>query len=197
MANFITLIRLILVFIVILLALYGKPQEQLMAIPLLILAIILDGIDGMIARVRQEVTLFGAVFDIAADRVIEMSLWILFIRLNLVSIWIGLVFVARGILVDSLRNQQNVRGQSPFSIMKSTLGKFLVASRIMRFLYGAMKLLTFSWLLFLLPFPSLFPLEWSWYYGDLLRIGNVLVYVTLVFCLLRGIPVICEAVLIK
>lgn len=198
MANFITLLRLTLVFVIIALMLYGAPLVQLISIPLLMLTIILDGIDGMVARVRNEVSLFGAIFDIAADRIIEMSLWILLIKLGSVSIWIGLIFVVRGILVDSLRNQQSTRGGvSPFGIMKTGWGRFLVASRSMRFSYGFIKLFTFSWLLFLVPCPNLYPRVWALMQNDLVLMGHVLIYLTLALCLLRGIPVVLEAILIK
>lgn len=195
MANFITLIRLMLVFLIIAFALYGSPTLQLLTVPLFIIAIILDGMDGIIARARHEETLFGAVFDIAADRVIEMSMWILFIKLNIVSIWIGLIFITRGILVDSLRNQQSSRGKSPFDIMKTSWGQFLVAGRFMRFFYGTVKLFTFSWCLFLLSFPYLVSNALLTLYPHFIFIRSIFIYLTLALCLLRGIPVIWEAIL--
>ncbi|OGT06040.1 MAG: hypothetical protein A2103_00435 [Gammaproteobacteria bacterium GWF2_41_13] len=197
MANVITCIRLALVFIVIAIALYAAPIWQLMNVPLFVVIIVLDGLDGLIARARQETSLFGAVFDIAADRIIEMSLWILWVELNQVSIWIGLIFVTRGILVDSLRHPYQARGREPFSIMQTALGQFLVASRTMRFLYGSIKLFTFTWLLFLIPAVSLWPHAAAIKWAEQHAISGVLVYITLVLCLLRGIPVVLEAIFIQ
>lgn len=197
MANVITCFRLTLVFIVIAIALYAEPTWQLMNAPFFAVIILLDGFDGIIARARKETSLFGAVFDIAADRIIEMSLWILLVKLNQISIWVGLVFVTRGILVDSLRYPHQACGEMPFSIMQTTLGRFLVSSRTMRFSYGLIKLLTFTWLLFFIPASSLWPhatvIEWAQHYS----INSALIYITLCLCLLRGIPVILEAIFIQ
>lgn len=196
MANLITLIRLILVFVIVALALYAKPAWQLLNLPLILIIISLDGLDGIIARIRKETSLFGAVFDITADRIVEMVLWILFAKLNLISVWVAIIFVVRGILVDSIRNKYTETGSAPFSIMTTSLGKFLVASKTMRFFYGFMKLVTFAWLLFLPPLNLL----WHDLWFSSLQINiisNILVYFTLTLCLLRGIPVILEVLLGK
>lgn len=194
MANLITLIRLVLVFIIASLALYAPPAWQLLNPVLIILMIMLDGIDGFIARIRHEVSVFGAVFDIAADRIIEITLWITFAVLNIVSVWVALIFLLRGVLVDSLRNGRSSEGIAPFSIMQTSWGKFLVASRTMRFTYGALKLVTFSWLALLTPMQALWPQFWQNYFVFIHAVSNILVYSTVAFCLVRGIPVLLEAI---
>jgi CDP-diacylglycerol---glycerol-3-phosphate 3-phosphatidyltransferase len=196
MANLITLFRLLLIFVIVALALYATPTWQLINLPLIIVIISLDGVDGIIARMRKETSLFGAVFDITADRIIEMVLWILFAKLNLISVWVAIIFVVRGILVDSIRNKYTETGSAPFSIMQTALGKFLVASKTMRFLYGFMKLVTFAWLLFLPPLSALWHDLWLSSY-QINFISDILVYFTLALCLLRGIPVIWEVFLGK
>lgn len=197
MANLITLIRLAAVFIIGAIALYAPASWQLLNVPLIIINILLDGLDGYIARARNETSIFGAVFDIAADRIIESVLWMILASLGMVSIWVAIILITRGILIDSLRKPHTQRGKSPFGIMKTTIGKFLVASRTMRFTVGFFKLITFSWLFFLVPAPIIWPNMIINYYTLFDLISDVLVYTTVIICLVRGIPVILEALLCK
>lgn len=195
LANAITFIRLILVFIISALALYASPTWQLVNVPLVIIMIAMDGLDGIIARARNETSLFGAVFDIAADRIIEITLWIILAKINLVSVWVAIIFVTRGILVDSLRHQRVEEKQTPFSIMRTKLGKFLVADKGVRTFYAVLKLITFTWLFFI---PSLSNLWVNLWYNNILLfdlISAVLIYSTIAMCLIRGIPVLLETLL--
>ena len=195
MANLITLFRLISVFIIGAIALYAAPQWQLLNAPLIIINILLDGLDGKIARARNETTVFGAVFDIAADRIIEITLWLILAELGAVSIWIAIIFVTRGILVDSLRKHHADQGKLPFSIMRTPLGKFLVASRTMRFAIGFIKLITFSWLFFLIPAAEIWPQIFIIHHDLFNYVSNILVYTAVTISLVRGIPVILEAII--
>lgn len=197
MANLITLIRLVAVFVIGAIALYAKAKWQLLNVPLIIINILLDGLDGYIARARHEASVFGAVFDIAADRIIESVLWMILASLGMVSIWVAIILITRGILIDSLRKPHTQKGTSPFGIMKTTLGKFLVASRTMRFTVGLFKLMTFSWLFFLIPTPTLWPQMIIDHYAMFNLISSILVYTTIIICLARGIPVVLEALLCK
>ncbi len=101
MANLITLIRLILVFVIGAIALYASTSWQLLNVPLVVLNIILDGIDGIIARKRHETSTFGAVFDIAADRIIETTLWLILAELGSRA---GMTFAS---IFELLKKQSN------------------------------------------------------------------------------------------
>lgn len=197
MANLVTLVRLLLVFIISAIALYADSIWQLFNVLLIIICISFDALDGFVARIRNEVTLFGAVFDIAVDRIVEIVLWLIFAKLNLVSIWVAIIFVTRGVLVDSLRAQGVTIGVSPFSVMKTAVGKYLVASRTVRFFYGLVKLVTFVWLLFTIPFSAIWTTAWVSYHNVWNVISDVLVYITLFLCLVRGLPVLLEVLFIK
>ena len=197
MANLITLIRLVEVFIIGAIALYAPAPWQLLNVPLIIINILLDGLDGIVARAYHEVSVFGAVFDIAADRIIETVLWMILAKIGMVSIWVAIILITRGILIDSLRKPHTARGKSPFGIMKTSIGKFIVASRTMRFTVGLLKLVTFAWLFFLAPATSLWPHLVDSNRVLLDVISNLLVYTTLAICLIRGIPVVLEALLCK
>jgi CDP-diacylglycerol---glycerol-3-phosphate 3-phosphatidyltransferase len=197
MANLITFIRLVEVFIIGAIALYAPPFWQLLNVPLIAINIALDGLDGYIARARNETSIFGAVFDIAADRIIEFVLWIILASIGMISVWIAIVLITRGILIDSLRKPHTHRGTPPFGIMKTNIGKFLVASRTMRFTVGLAKLMTFCWLFFLIPIPAIWPDIWLNNYDLFNIISNILVSITVTICLARGVPVILEALLCK
>ena len=88
MANAITLCRLLLLWWVIFLAYQATPLWQLLNVPLLILVFASDGLDGYIARKRNETSLFGALFDVAADRIVELSLWVVLAHLALIPVWV-------------------------------------------------------------------------------------------------------------
>jgi CDP-diacylglycerol--glycerol-3-phosphate 3-phosphatidyltransferase len=193
MANLITLSRLLLLVIVVALA-YAPPSAlQLANVPLLILVFVTDGLDGWVARRRGEESLFGAMFDIAGDRIVELTLWIVLADLDLVPVWVPLVFVVRGTVVDAIRaSQTKRRGQSPFALMESPLGRWLVAGKFMRIFYAVLKAHAFCWLLLIQPLPVLAPGLWADWGGLLASIGAVLVYLSVAICLVRGVPVIAE-----
>ncbi len=192
MANLITLFRLASVFVIGAIALYADALWQFLISPLIIINISLDGLDGIIARKHKEDSVFGALFDIAADRIIEITLWIILAKLNVVSVWIALIYLTRGILVDNLRTPHANQGNMPFSIMKTSVGKFLVGSRTMRFASGLTKLVTFSWLFFITPASTVWPETFVTYNILFSWISNILISTSMTICLARGVPVILE-----
>lgn len=191
MANAITLARLALLFVLVAMAYWAPPRWQLLDPPLLLLIISLDGLDGWVARRRGEASLFGAVFDIAADRVVEVVLWLVLADLGLVPIWVAILFVTRGVLVDSIRYARIASGGGVFD-MTSRIGRFLVAGRFMRGAYGALKAVAFGWLLMLQPWPRLDPGSWAEWLPLTTPVTAALVYACVALCLARGLPVIAE-----
>ena len=197
MANLITLMRLLLLFVLITLAYRAPPQWQLLDAPLLVLIIALDGLDGYVARKRGETSVFGAVFDIAVDRVVEMILWVVLGHLGLVPIWVAMVFIIRGTMVDAIRYAAIAQGETAFGMMRSPLGRLLVASRFMRGLYGTVKALTFGWVLLIQPVPRLDPAIWAAHSEAFAVVTTILVVSSVALCLLRGLPVIVEFAVVQ
>jgi phosphatidylglycerophosphate synthase len=72
-ANAVVLTRVLLAFAVMAL-LYRGRHLYLGACALTVAAIWMDGLDGWVARRWGEVSRFGAVLDILADRVVELKL---------------------------------------------------------------------------------------------------------------------------
>jgi CDP-diacylglycerol---glycerol-3-phosphate 3-phosphatidyltransferase len=186
LANLITLARLPLLLILVGLLFVPNFAVRLCGLGLLIVLFLMDWFDGYVARLRQEVTELGAVLDIAIDRAVENILWITFMYLGLVPLWVPIIFLIRSFIVDSIRGVALARGKSGFGMMHSPLGRFLVASRFMRALYGLAKgvifgLLYLTWALALKDPNILITLH---------TLNQVLIFFTTGLCLIRGLPVI-------
>ena len=192
MANLITLARFILLFVLIALAYGQNPRLQLLNCPLLAIIFVLDGIDGYVARKRNEASLFGAMFDIAIDRVVENVLWVVLLDLRIIPAWVAIVFLIRSFVVDSIRSGGAADGKAPFAMMRSAAGKFIVASRFMRLFYGALKGVTFGYVFLIQPWPALFPGLYLEFQTLLTAVKWILVYATVTVCVIRGLPVIFE-----
>ncbi|HEX5421204.1 MAG TPA: CDP-alcohol phosphatidyltransferase family protein [Gammaproteobacteria bacterium] len=195
MANLITLSRLILLLLVV--WIFYQPVEawHFASFFLIILIFVSDGLDGYIARKRNETSLFGALFDIAGDRVVELTLWVVAADVDLVPIFVPLIFIIRGVVVDTIRSSNSVsRGVAPFALMRSPIGKFLVAGKAIRILYAAIKACAFCGLALLAPFPAVLPSLWAYIGRPLTLLTYAFVYSAVALCILRGLPVIVEFV---
>jgi len=182
-----------LLFVVVAIAYQPSSWLKLIDVPLLIFVFVTDGLDGYVARKRRETSQFGAMFDIAVDRSVELTLWIVFAHLALVPVWVPLLFVIRGSIVDAIRAQQSHSGhKSPFDVMRSPLARFLVAGRFMRAFYAVMKAVAFCWLLLMQPLPELLPSIWTQWSWLLHGVTAALIWFVVGLCLARGIPVIIE-----
>ena len=184
LANLITLARLPLLLLLVVMLYVPAWQVRLAALGLLILLYLMDWFDGYVARMRNEVTELGAVLDVALDRAVENILWITFMSLGLVSLWVPIVFLARSFIVDGIRGVAITRGQSVFGMMHSPLGRFLVASRFMRAFYGFVKALVFCQLALTHALGLTSPGVWLY--------NQILIYLAVTLCLLRGIPVLMD-----
>lgn len=195
MANLITLGRLILLFVVVAIAYQPSSTFQLINVPLLIVVFVADAIDGYVARRLNETSVLGAMFDIASDRIVEYTLWIIFADLDLVPIWVPLIFVFRGTIVDTIRSGHvRAEGESPFAMMRSTIGKWLVGGTFMRIFYAVIKAVAFCWLALIQPLATITPEFWVEWSLVLVGVSKVLVYLAVGLCLVRGLPVIIELV---
>lgn len=189
LANTITLARLPLLVVIVVIFFVGNAAWRLASVPLVLLLIVMDAIDGIVARQRDEVTLLGGVLDIAADRAVEIILWVMYANLGLISWIIPVTVIIRGALTDSIREVGYQRGASAFTSMRTGWGKWIVAGRPMRAAYGLIKALSFVLLASTLALQS-FGSPWA---EPVWTLGVVTSWIALVFCIVRGIPVILEA----
>ncbi len=189
LANWVTISRIPLLAIVVGLLYWPSAVTRLIAAPLILILILLDTFDGVLARARGETSLLGSVLDIAADRAVEYVLWVTFAHLQLIPVFMPLVVLVRGTFVDSIRSVAPARGLKPFDLMRSRLGRFLVGSPWLRTPFGIAKATAFILLAWahgaLTTFSASGP--------ALLLAGQIAAWVALVICLARGIPVLIEA----
>ena len=195
MANLVTLARLILLLIAAWMFYLPPSAWGFVNFVLVIVLFVSDSLDGYIARKRNETSLFGALFDIAGDRITELTLWIVTADNGLVPIWVPIVFIIRGVIVDTIRSSNAVaEGVAPFALMRSPIGKWLVAGKFMRGFYAAVKGCAFAGLALIHPFAAALPtlyLQVGWITTGL---AYVFVYLSVVLCIARGLPVIVEFV---
>lgn len=204
MANLLTILRMILCVIAVEFLFSGRPELALTSFFMTLIVVILDGLDGVVARAMNEQSKFGSVFDIIGDRVVENLYWITFACLSWVGAWVPMVVVTRGIITDGLRSMAFAKGYTAFgndSMMQNKFLHFLTASRFSRAVYGVAKVLAFLAVIIAnipnVAFLDILTLEQHQIYETIqpnLIIGaNVLVYITVIMCLVRGIPVLIES----
>lgn len=188
-ANLITVLRFPLLVIVVLVLYLDSASGYFLAAFLILMLILLDTVDGLVARWRHEQTLIGSVLDIAADRAVESVLWVVYAHLRLIPVIIPVTVIIRGALTDMFRGQALESGKSAHSMMHSKIGRWLVASGVMRTGYAAVKACAFVLLALALGLRAIgHPLEPALYSGAL-----VFSWLSLVVCLLRGLPVVVDA----
>ncbi|HEX6925786.1 MAG TPA: CDP-alcohol phosphatidyltransferase family protein [Longimicrobiaceae bacterium] len=203
MANLLTVGRVLLIFAII--AVWARKGEvtwwwlDLLMVPLLAWAIFMDALDGWAARRWKEESESGALFDIAGDRIVELALWTFFaIRRDpsgvpFVPLWVPLAMIVRTVTTDFFRTLAFRHGRTPFGeqgMQDTAWARELTASRWSRAAYGGLKAASFCGLALLLAWPSLATLA-GW--GGLLRIAvDALVVITVLFSLLRAVPVLWD-----
>lgn len=169
LANTITITRTVYTFVII--TLFGRyPSFDIALIFSIALVFILDAVDGRVARKRNETSETGALLDTIADRLIENTFWIYFTAIGIISLWIPIVVMARGILKDTL--------QRTHGYPENGWAYTLTRSRISRGFYGTLKMFTFM----SLASAAVFKIP-------ILEKGSlVLATLAVAGCLLRGLP---------
>jgi CDP-diacylglycerol--glycerol-3-phosphate 3-phosphatidyltransferase len=196
--NKVTALRVLVGFTAV--ALFGHGTwANLAAVVLTAGAIALDALDGHIARKKQLATPLGAQVDILGDRMIENMFFTYFAVVGMVSLWLPVLFFARGAATDFLRGLALKAGHSGWganTMLETWWGRALVASRWSRGLYAALKCACFCYLgleLALTRDPvALLGTIASETHLTIRAIAQVLTWATLTFCLLRGLPVLLE-----
>jgi CDP-diacylglycerol--glycerol-3-phosphate 3-phosphatidyltransferase len=188
-ANLITISRFPMLVVVVLVLYLGGPVGQLIDVLLILILILMDTVDGVVARRRGEQTLIGSALDIAADRTVEIVLWVAYAHLGLISVAIPITVIIRGALTDAARAVALQKGKSAHTMMRTTLGHWLVASSWMRTTYSVSKVSAFLLLALTVGLRSggytIWPNIWT--------AGVVISWLALALCILRGLPVLVES----
>lgn len=163
--NQITISRIVLVFIVLILAnIYFKFPEpyayiiQVIAALLTVIAALTDLVDGWLARKYNLVSDFGKLIDPLADKIFVMTIFIIFVdtpnpitKHAMLPGWVVIVVLAREFLVTGLRTLAATKGEV---IAADRLGKLKTAVQMAFFVFGG-----FLWLN-ILPLAGTVKLVW-------------------------------------
>ena len=196
--NKVTMLRVAVGFAAV--SLFGRGAwPNLLAVALTVLSIALDALDGHLARKKKMATTAGAQLDILGDRMIENVYFTYFAVVGMVSLWLPVLFFARGAATDFLRGLAMKAGRSGWganAMLETWWGRVLVASRWSRGLYATMKCLCFCSLgleLALTRGPVALLSRLADDRHAIMRTGAfALTWATAVFCLVRGLPVLVE-----
>lgn len=188
LANWITLARFPILLVCTVILYHGPPAVRFAGVLLLLLGLMLDTVDGIVARRTGRTSLLGSVLDIAADRTWELVLWVSFADLRLVPAAIPLVVITRTVLTDTFRAVGVSQGTTPFAQVGTGLGRFLVASGWMRSGYSIAKVTTFCGLALASAAAEVSSLRHA--VPAMLTAFRVLAWGCVAICLLRALPVI-------
>jgi len=193
-ANWITLSRYPLLIANILILYYGSASLRMAGVALLFVGLMLDTVDGIVARRMGQTSLFGSVLDIAADRSYELALWVVFADLDMIPVAVPLIVIVRTTLTDGLRSMGVGQGTAPFAQHRTPIGRFLVGSPVMRTGYAASKVLAFCGLALVHALGGFGPdTPQGQAAPRLVELLRVVAWIAVAFCVFRGIPVIVRA----
>lgn len=120
-ANAVTLVRVVLipVFLVALLADWPswlevpalvRALKPWIAAAVFTLLAASDGVDGYLARRRNEITTFGTFIDPLADKLLVSAALLALIELDVLPAWIAFVIISREFIVSGLRMVASAEG---------------------------------------------------------------------------------------
>lgn len=190
-ANIVSISRVFIAFIAIGLLFIKTQSAYIWALALTIIAFIMDGVDGYIARKYNQSSELGSVLDIMGDRIVEASYWIVFAVLGWINIIFPLICVARAFTTDSIRSVALSKGMTAFgdkSMQSTAWGKFICSSKFMRISYAVAKVAAFV----LLIFAAIPGLNQNIAEPTNL-IAIILAWFAIIFCVVRAIPVVAES----
>jgi CDP-diacylglycerol--glycerol-3-phosphate 3-phosphatidyltransferase len=107
----------------------NNGNQELAASALFIVASITDGLDGYLARKRQQITTIGMLLDPLADKLMITTAYIILVAYNprIVPPWIAVLIIGREFLVSGLRS---IAASEGFTIDASEIGKLKTVIQI-------------------------------------------------------------------
>jgi CDP-diacylglycerol--glycerol-3-phosphate 3-phosphatidyltransferase len=125
--NVLTLLRILAVPVIVVALLGETPNGDALAAGVFALAALSDGLDGYIARRRQDVTTFGKLMDPLADKLLIIAALVSLVSLGRLAAWVAMVIIARELAVTGLRA---VAAEQGVVISASWLGKLKTALQV-------------------------------------------------------------------
>ena len=146
------------------------PHQDLVAAVIFILAAATDGLDGYIARKRNQVTNLGKFMDPLADKLLVSAALISLVQLGEVTAWIAWIILAREFAVTGLRA---IAAVDRVVISASKLGKIKTTTQVI----AISAILLHDWPLSLIG----------------IRIGQPLLYIALFFTVISGLDYLLKS----
>ena len=162
--NSITLSRIAIVPVILFLVSLGTRWSCFFAALFFGIAALSDLVDGYLARKNNLITSLGKFLDPLADKVLVSSVLIMFVELSWVPAWVVIVIICRDLMVTGLR------------AVASDEGVVIAADK-----YGKWK--TTLQMVALVPLL----LHHDWFGLPLMRIGTVLLYISLFLTVFSGV----------
>jgi CDP-diacylglycerol--glycerol-3-phosphate 3-phosphatidyltransferase len=108
---------------------HSHGEQEIAASVLFVLASITDGLDGYLARKRNQITTMGMLLDPLADKIMVTGALIALVAYNpqVVKVWIAVAIIGREFLISGLRSIASSEG---FTIQASDLGKLKTVIQI-------------------------------------------------------------------
>lgn len=99
LANLLSLVRLFLLPFVLACLLVNRPDYDLLALGLILVAGITDYLDGVAARRRDEISQLGKIIDPVADKLFIGSLGLILVLLRGLPVWFVAVYLLRDFVI--------------------------------------------------------------------------------------------------
>ena len=166
LANKLTLARIFLVPLFLLILAINIPYGQFIAATVFIIAASTDGLDGYIARKKNQVTKLGKFMDPLADKLLVSAALISLVDLGHIPAWVAVVIIGREFAVTGLRS---IVASDGVVISASKLGKYKTVFQIVAIVA-----------LFLSDFPLNYIIPFA-------TIGEILMVVAIFFTIWSGV----------
>lgn len=128
-ANRVTVLRMVFIPVFVAVLLGAMPEwGPVWAAGIFTLLAITDGVDGYLARTRNEVTTFGKFLDPLADKLLVTAALVALVDLGTLPSWVALVIISREFIVSGLRMVSIAEGKV---IAASNYGKVKTVFQIL------------------------------------------------------------------
>lgn len=94
--NFLTVLRIVLVPVIVILLIQGQFGKALVCF---IIAGVTDGLDGLLARILNQVTVVGAYLDPVADKALVISTFLTLAIIGVVPGWLTVLVISRDCII--------------------------------------------------------------------------------------------------
>jgi len=134
-------------------------EKELLASAIFIAAAMTDGIDGYLARKRDQITTIGILLDPLADKLLIAAAFVMLVQLSpaLVPAWVAIIVIGREFMVSGLRS---IAASEGFTIEASHLGKLKMVVQIVAVVAVILNLRWTEWPIYSHYF---FPVHWVAY----------------------------------